>query len=104
MINEKDYEELKQRLLEDGLIVQQEEESGSKRHEYFRKASDYVHTEYRKRGIAGYGASYQNARRIVVWAYGCRTVAQMPDDKRDEANQMLIDIMSKAFDIRERER
>lgn len=99
MTNE-EYLELKNRLMEDGLLLVLADTKTSKQHGYFREASQYVCKRFKnaKMGThAGWGPLYENARKIVMWTYGAKRVIDMPDSVKEEANQTIINICEQAI-------
>jgi spermidine synthase len=100
-----EYEELKERLKADGIFVEKKATENSKKHEYFRTFNDYMNKLWEQDQLyAGWGGLHDGIRKAVISAYGARgRVASMPDDKKEEANQLAIDICKLVMDRRNKE-
>ena len=102
-MTDKDYEELKARLLAEGLLIKT---SKAKQHEYFRKFNDYM-TDLHKSGsiktLSGYGPIDSAIKNALRWVYNAKTINRMPDDCRDEANDLAIKIIDMLLPIHDRE-
>lgn len=73
---------------------------------YFEKANDWIQ-KYRSNlsreddgYLCGHETPYEHARKLVMWSYNAKTISQMPDDKQEEANDILIGLMKNAFERR----
>ena len=81
-MTDKDYEELKARLLEEGLLIKT---SKAKQHEYFREFNDYMNGLYKgnDHDMTGYGTLDAAVKNTLRWAYNSKTIQRMPDERRD---------------------
>lgn len=98
----KDYEELKARLLEEGYLIKT---SKAKQHEYFRKFNDYMTGLYKGKdhNMTGYGSLDAAVKNALRWTYNSKTIQRMPDSCKDEANELAIKIVDMLLPIHDRE-
>ena len=98
-MTDKEYNELKTRLLSEGLIVSSTK--AVSKQTYFRRANDYCRERYDKDHIIGWHSMYDHARLCVMWAYEVTTIDGLIQlNVQEEANDMLISILKMAFDKR----
>lgn len=94
-----EYEELKERLKADGIFVEQTPTDNSKKHEYFRAFNEYTNEMHEQRYLhPGWGTLRDSIRKTVMYVYNAKRVTMMPDDKKEEANQLAIDICKLVID------
>lgn len=114
------YKELKDRLIEEGLICKRKDFNESVKGQAKRKELfflDRAHAHFKKRQEALYELSrsrswddwtkhnlcmisygWENIRKLVLWSYGVNIIRQLPDDKQDEINNFAIKIIDNVFD------
>ena len=111
------YEEFKQRLSEEGLLVKKKKpakgQSKIKELRFLEKA----HIHFKDRQKILYELSYSrewndwtnhnlclisygwdNIRHLICWTYGVNVIKDLPDDKQDEINDLAIKIIDLIFD------
>lgn len=101
-MTDKDYEELKARLLEEGYLIKT---SKAKQHEYFRKFNDYMTGLFNgnEHDMIGWGGLDMAVKSALRWVYNAKTIQKMPDDCKDEANDLAIKIVDMLLPIHDRE-
>jgi len=99
-MTEKEYQEFKEKLLADGYVLKKGSERQIVGQRYFDKASKHMEKIRKEKDLIGWGPLYDNARKIVCWTYGCSYVTDMPLDKREEANDLLISIIDLSMERR----
>lgn len=112
------YNELKERLMKDGLIsIKEKPVKGQRKlkelhflekaYKHFRDRQEVLYkislrsrnrNDWTDHNLCLISYGWDNVRKLVCWTYGVNTIKDLPDDKQEEINNFAISILDNLFD------